>query len=446
MEHTPFKGESEKMAEQMLPYHKPHEQLRTEPPKQKEHSDKYVTAMVSGESNVDMSFRAPILSKSSDYFKVGIDELTVNLSSLSMLEYDVDDVIFRIVRRGYIVGDLAGADGEEFGYTNSTGDVGLPNEFQMPDGPVGEEAKFRNAFTFKVDRPYNTMLEILNRCTQIATAVGSYIRDEGLINGEADLWNIPIPASTLAEPLNFEHFRINLTSNGQLQFSGNKVFWANFIIQVPNEKYRQILLRDPDLQFISIDFLTGQLVPVPFEITTTPNINIPLPVTYDTVYAALGIGIPGDYDYGALVDDFSEDPSVTDDIQFVADGNVLATLDRRVTLEVGCSLPLKNSPMIDHGVEAPDYVLGRYMLHQPYNQSTTALTVTGLGARTLQGPKDRICYHHLQAQQKIQLVRIRLWARVRTYDKDTKKWGMKTIVCPTEDIDYWHIRLHFVEK
>ena len=55
----------------MLPYHKPHEQLRTEPPKQKDHSDKYITAMVSGESNVDMSFRAPVLSKSSDYFKVG---------------------------------------------------------------------------------------------------------------------------------------------------------------------------------------------------------------------------------------------------------------------------------------------------------------------------------------------------------------------------------------
>ena len=77
----------------MLPYHKPHEQLRTEPPKQKDHSDKYITAMVSGESNVDMSFRAPVLSKSSDYFKVGIDELTVNLSALSMLEYDAGFIV-----------------------------------------------------------------------------------------------------------------------------------------------------------------------------------------------------------------------------------------------------------------------------------------------------------------------------------------------------------------
>ncbi len=185
------------MAEQMLPYHKPHEQLRTEAPKQKEHTDKYVTAMVSGESNVDMSFRAPVLSKSSDYFKVGIDELTVNLSALSMLEYDSDEVIFRIVRRGFIYGELAGANGEgPYGYTNSTGDVGLPSELQMPDGPVGQEAKFRNAFTFKVDRPYNTMLEILTRCTQIATAVGSYIRTTGHINYPDDRWNILFPAGT----------------------------------------------------------------------------------------------------------------------------------------------------------------------------------------------------------------------------------------------------------
>ena len=135
------------MAEQMLPYHKPHEQLRTEAPKQKEHTDKYVT----GESNVDMSFRAPILSKSSDYFKVGIDELTVNLSALSMLEYDSDEVIFRIVRRGFIYGELAGANGEgPYGYTNSTGDVGLPSELQMPDGPVGVHVQGRQALQHHV--------------------------------------------------------------------------------------------------------------------------------------------------------------------------------------------------------------------------------------------------------------------------------------------------------
>ena len=113
--------------------------------------------------------------------------------------------------------------------------------------------------------------------------------------------------------------------------------------------------------------------------------------------------------------------------------------------------------MIDHGEEAPDFVLGRYMFHQPYTMKSFAngvpkgnpipeILVQGLGARTMQGPRDRIVYHHLQAQQKLQILRLKLWARVRTYSDTTRKWGMKTIVCPVEDIDYWHVRLHFVEK
>ena len=45
-------------------------------------------------------------------------------------------------------------------------------------------------------------------------------------------------------------------------------------------------------------------------------------------------------------------------------------LDRRVALEVGCSLPIKNSPMFDHGNEAPDFVLGRFPLtHKFMNTS-----------------------------------------------------------------------------
>ena len=108
--------------------------------------------------------------------------------------------------------------------------------------------------------------------------------------------------------------------------------------------------------------------------------------------------------------------------------------------------------MVDHGQEAPDFVLGRYMFHQPYtienrvDNPVPIISVPGLGTRTMQGPKDRVCYHHLQAQQKIQVLRLKLWARVRDYNETTKQWGMKTIVCPVDDIDYWHVRLHFLEK
>ena len=74
------------------------------------------------------------------------------------------------------------------------------------------------------------------------------------------------------------------------------------------------------------------------------------------------------------------------------------------------------------------------------------ITVPKLGTISVQGPRDRVVYHHLQPQQKIQVLRLKLWARVRTYDAATGKWGMKTIVCPVQNSDYWFARLHFKRK
>ncbi len=413
----------------MKPAHVPHEQLRTEAPQQKPHSDKYVSAFVSGENNVDMSFSNPVLPKGADHFRVGIDELTVNLSALSMLESESDDVVFRVIRRGYSV-DVGAGDAAET--QAAGGDDSLPIGFQMPDGPAGQEAIWRNAFTFKVDRIYNTMLEFMQRCTEVANSVGTFIRTHGLQNDGADLWNQPLLPSTPDNPMNFQHFKITLTPNGELSFSGNRIFWANFMIEIPNERYRAILFNDPDRRFLAINPITNQ------------ETLIPIYIDDDGDYIATGFGIAAGFDYGDIAD--------TGALEFAGNGNIIASLDRRVTLEVGCSLPLKNSPMIDHGVESPDYVLGRYMFHRPYTLKTHALSpepellMPGLGTQTLQGATHRVCYHHLQPQQKIQNLRIRLWARVRTYDATTKKWGMETIMCPTRAIDYWHIKLHFIEK
>jgi hypothetical protein len=409
------------LAHNVQPQHRPHEQLRTEPPAHREHSDKYVSSFVSGDREVDMNFKNPLLSKSADHYKVGIDELTINLSALSLLEYTEDEVVFRIIRRGYQIPGLAAE------VVENQDDM---SDFQMPNGPAGYESKWRDAFEFKVIRPYNTMLEVLERCTEIANAVGTYIRSQGLTNNAGQYWTIPW--AVIPENAALQHFQIKLTSNGQLRFSGNKVFWANFSVEVPFEKYRQIIFRDPDKRFVSIDPFTGAEIADPYAADGALGFNT-------HVFVDLDVNAYGD-------------ASNIREHEFSGNGNLLASLDRRVTLEVGCSLPIKNSPMIDHGEEAPDFVLGRYMFHQPYtmksyyNDVLPELLVPGLGTRTMQGPKDRIVYHHLQPQQKIQMLRLRLWARVRSYNTNTKKWGMKTILCPMEDIDYWHIRLHITEK
>jgi hypothetical protein len=68
---------------------------------------KYVTIFSDGSDgspDVDISFREPLLSRPSDHFMVGVDNLTVNMNSLSMIEknnseaHDPDDFIFQIGR------------------------------------------------------------------------------------------------------------------------------------------------------------------------------------------------------------------------------------------------------------------------------------------------------------------------------------------------------------
>ena len=397
------------MAHAVQPNHRPHEQLRMEPPSQRQQTDKYVSAFVTGSATVDMSFRNPVLPKSADHFKVGIDELTVNLGNLSMLSYDEGnpDVLFRVLRRG-------------------RNDVVETHEtFQMFDAPAPYPGKWRDGFEFKINRPYITILEILDRCMEVAIAVNTFIREVGLVQpgaGADPVWTTVYP---VGQP--FDHFLINITTNGQLRFSGSPLFWANFTIEVPVQKYRQIIFRDVDQKYVSLHPGTGNEIARPYEPTAGGG-------GYDNVVI------------NPVWDGQLDNPPVIGQ-SFVADGNLLNTLDRRVTLEVGCSLPVKNSPLVDHGQEAPDFVLGRYMFHQPYSmQGAANITVPHLGTITVQGPRDRVVYHHLQPQQKIQVLRLKLWARVRTYDNATRKWGMKTIVCPVEDIDYWHIRMHFLEK
>ena len=404
------------MAHQVLPAHRPHDQLRTEAPKQREHSDKYVSAFTTGEPVVDISFTNPILAKSADHFKVGIDELTVNLGSLSMLEYGVGEVLFRIIRRG-------------------VDDEVHPN-FYMIDGPAGDLEKWRNGFSFSVDRVYNTLQEVISRFSEISNAVNTYIRGEGLVNPDPGGWNPPLwTTEVVAAPALPDHIQITVTSNGQILFKGNQVFWANFVVEVPHEKYRQILFKTSNVQYqyISLDPGTGALRD-PFGVAGLNMVTLPFA------------------DWDGAVNDNGELG-----IAYNGAGNLLNTLDRRVTLEVGCSLPIKNSPLIDHNVEAPDFVLGRYMFHKPYSMSAerddnnhhlrrTNLISSSLGTQTLQGLRDRVVFHHLRPQQKINTLRLKLWSRVRTYNERTEKWGMKTIVCPVKGTDYWHIRLHFVSK
>jgi hypothetical protein len=138
--------------------------------------------------------------------------------------------------------------------------------------------------------------------------------------------------------------------------------------------------------------------------------------------------------------------------QFQTRASIFSTLERRIALEVGCSLPIKNSPMIDHQKESPDFVLGRWIWRtdpriESNDQGGSRRYHSAMPACTeYQGAQDRITYHELQPQSKVQTLRIMLFARVRSFNEADETWGMRVIELPTHSTDWWHSRLHFVSK
>ncbi len=403
------------MAHNIQAYPQPREQLRTEAPRQRPHNDKYVTVFQSGIAHVDLTFRDPLLTESADHFAVGVDELTVSLGSLSMIEYNATrpTVLFRVRLRG----------------VDNAVDARPGMNYLMVDGPAGNLNQWRDAFEFKVDRPYTNLQEILARINTISGVVTNYIRTYGLQNGGGAYYTYQVGPTG-----NHQHLKITLSENGNLVFRGSRAFWANFVIEVPERRYQQIFF-GKDKQYVSLHPITGAIVAEPYNEFAGQLETIAL----DPVLSAADL---------ATITNIALDAPEHNHI-YAGDANLMNTIDRRVTIEVSCSLPIKNSPMVDHGKESPDFALARYLFHRRYSLETgdgadlMRIATHDLGAKTLQGPRDRVSYHHLRPQQKIQTLRLRLWARVRTYDANTNVWGMKTIICPIENSDYWHCRLHF---
>ena len=144
-----------------------------------------------------MTFTNPILQESADHYKVGIDELTANLSNLSMLEYEANDVLFRIRR------------------------LGTDNEDRPDDAEFMPTAALRTACEFKVDRPFLTIHEILQRFADIANALGSFVYENGLVQpGAGDIWRVAAAAGEIEQSL-ADSVRKTQSGGSIARYSGN---------------------------------------------------------------------------------------------------------------------------------------------------------------------------------------------------------------------------------
>jgi hypothetical protein len=320
-----------------------------------------------------------------------------------------------------------------------------------------------------------SMQQLMHRLGELAADVNLYLNGGSPEANNANFFEYPY--NGVADDT--EHLKFEIGTDGRLRIIGSRPFWGCFSIEVPSvqdqygfygvKKSEDDTLSYTQLRrFMSVNPETGL---VSYSKIIANRFLKTVPVADGTNAIARGAAIAynsrtvlGSEPHVKVVSTTFVTPNYH--ASFAASGtagstethairtraSLFSTLERRIALEVGCSLPIKNSPMVDHQRESPDFVIGRWIWKMDpriesndvggsrrYHSNMPSCT-------EYQGAQDRITYHELQAQAKIQTFRIRLFARLRTFNDETEEWGMRVIQLPTSSTDWWHTRIHFISK
>ena len=308
-------------------------------------------------------------------------------------------------------------------------------------------------------QPFHNVQQFLQALRQLANNVNQIMKTTLAHVGAGD-YNVGFAphANDDDHQLEFE-----LRPDGKLEVIGTRSFWANFFFRIEKGKYQRTFdgaiaerpqhdgtdLNPKKVMFIGARPMTGERYVVALEGTVVPRAAETAFYGQGALNAALANADIALFRAGANAAAIGRR---NEKVRLLLGGNLWSTLDRRIALEMGCSLPIQNSPMIDHQQENPDFVLGRWM----YNpRATQTYDTGGENGRTqlmcpsvveYQNSTDRVCYHALMPQEKVQTLRLKMFMRIRAYDEKTDTFSMKVLQCPTSATDWWHARLHFVSK
>ena len=452
---------------------------------QKNTESKYVTCFVDSRPDVDITFRDVLLNRPTDHYLVGVDNFSMTNTSLSMIEPMVGNnaALLRIVRRHI---PYAGA-------TVVTSSQALDNVFSADEGILLEDLIVNdNNYKFEIssNETILSVQQLMHRLEEIASDVSLYMNSGLAVDGPNGTYEYG--GYTPENGSDMRHLTFDLALDGRLRIEGTVAFWSCFCVEVPALRnqfgfygdrtarpetdfsgQRRFLAfnpktAQPTFSKIQVNPLKRTIPPYPVQIKDEASAAFAARVaTWENVRDEYNAFNNRTTQGGApechIVDDsLSDAEKARFNIYTGQDHNKLysyttqaslfSSLERRVSLEVGCSLPIKNSPMVDHQKETPDFVLGRWIWRtDPRIESNdfggSRRYQSAMPACTeYQGARDRITYHELQAQAKIQTLRVKLFARIRTFNEKDETYGMRIVDLPTNSTDWWHVRLHFMSK
>ena len=449
---------------------------------------KYVSVFADSRPDVDVTFRDPLLTRPTSHYVVGVDNLTVCSKALSMIEpvttANHTDLI-RVVRKPrYQVGGGGNRGIDTYhGASNDepTGDQEFAENVlgnTIPWVSLQQDLADAHIPSSRVITSIGQLMEELQTVASIVNSAMSsgklQARTQGLEGADAvnnvDNTFLAYTPDTTAGAVESadnvrDHLQFRLARSGQIFIEATKAFWSVCAIEVPTvqnqfgfySSTKENVGPFPEStgrRFFTVDPATGSQSWANVVMNRSTAEADPQVCAVNLLYhgnnvttVLQGADVAGNNSFfnGAHA-------SSKEKIAVTLRGHVLLGLDRRVAVELGTSLPIKDSPMIAHQQEFPDFVIGRWMfradtvyrVNDKGEQSTYATDASA--TREYQNAQDRVVFHELMPQSKVQTLRVRLFARVRTFDDVFETYNVRCIELPTNAEDWWHGRLHFVSK
>ena len=440
---------------------------------------KYVTLLADSRPDVDITFVSPFLSRSTSHYMVGVDNMTVCSTALSMIE-PIDATnhteVLRVVRKptGIAV------------YTGSTaaireGTHTLEENLHLGILYTGVKTGLADAYISSGD-VINNVGHLMERLNTVASVVNTAMHAGLAAAAGLAAYAVSTAGAGDDEEANIVHLQFRLSRSGKLVIEGTKAFWSVCAIEVATIRnqfgFFGATKQNPNApfysgtgrRFLTVDPATGNpsysnMVAMRTNTTTVadgqPNAAAARLTPMQQGDTAKVLGVQTVYHANAtttllqgagLFFGGANFATSNPKIAVQLDQNVFVGMERRVAVELGTSLPIKESPMVDHQKQFPDFVLGRW-IYRSDNQylvndqgAESSYSTNAEASREYQGPRDRVVYHQLMPQNKVQTIRVRLFARVRDFAADSEVYSIRTIALPTDDADWWHARLHFVSK
>ena len=463
---------------------------------------KYVTLFSDSRPDVDITFTSPILDRSTSDYMVGVDNMTVCSAALSMIE-PIDATnhteILRVVRKPIAVTNPEAAVAQQTAVANAGIPIYAGSTANLREGNVTLEENLFNGILYTgikagLTEAYvssgdviTSVGHLMDRLRGVASVVNTAMHG-GLAAVDATLAGYtPAPDVAGEGPeADITHLEFRLSRSGKLVIEGTKAFWSMCAIEVPTVRNQFGLFsatkknldapfyRFTGRRFLTVDAATGfpswsNMVTMRENANTVadgqPNAVAARGTHIQAGATAKVLCVQNVYHADGTITVLQGAPPAVDNtflngahvaakekVAVQLDQNVFLGMDRRVAVELGTSLPIKQSPIVDHQKQFPDFVIGRW-IYRSDNQylvndkgGASSYSTNAEATREYQGPRDRVVYHQLMPQNKVQTLRVKLFARVRDFNADTEVYTIRTISLPTDAVDWWHARLHFVSK